>query len=70
MQSYDVELDLTDGQDGPGEGTFRTATVVRFTCAEAGASTYVDLTAPAVRELVLNGETLDVPPPSTATASC
>jgi aminopeptidase N len=48
VQSYDVQLDLTDGQDAPGEGTFRTETVVRFTCAEDGASTYLDLTAPAV----------------------
>ena len=55
VQSYDVELDLTDGAGAPGEGTFRTTTVVRFTCAEPGAATYLDLTAPAVPRLVLQG---------------
>ena len=58
VQSYDVELDLTDGQGGPGEGTFRTTTTIRFSCAEPGASTHLDLTAPAVHELVLNGAPL------------
>ncbi|CAA9389589.1 MAG: Membrane alanine aminopeptidase N, partial [uncultured Quadrisphaera sp.] len=60
VQSYDVELDLTDGQGAPGEGTFRTTTVVRFTSAEVGAATYLDLTAPAVSEVVLNGQPVDV----------
>ncbi len=63
VQSYDVDLDLTDGSGAPGAGTFRTSTVVRFTCAEPGAATYIDLTAPAVSELVLNGQPLD---PATA----
>jgi aminopeptidase N len=60
VQSYDVELDLTDGQGGPGAGTFRTTTVVRFGSAETGARTHLDLTAPAVHEVVLNGEPVDV----------
>ncbi|CAA9323478.1 MAG: Membrane alanine aminopeptidase N [uncultured Frankineae bacterium] len=59
VQSYDVELDLTDGQGAPGEGTFRTTTVVRFSCAEPGAGSHLDLTAPAVHEVLLNGEPLD-----------
>ena len=58
--SYDVELDLTDGDGAPGEGTFRTTTLVRFTCAEAGAATHLDLTAAAVHEIVLNGQPVDV----------
>jgi len=59
VQSYDVELDLTDGSGAPGEGTFRTTTVVRFSCTEPGAATHLDLTAPTVHEAVLNGRALD-----------
>ena len=59
VQSYDVELDLTDGAEAPGEGTFRTTTVVRFSCREPGAATHLDLTAPAVHEVVLNGRPVD-----------
>jgi aminopeptidase N len=55
VESYDVELDLTDGAGGPGEGTFSTRTTVRFRCSEPGASTHLDLTAPSVRSLLLNG---------------
>jgi len=58
--SYDVEIDLTDGGEGPGEGTFRTTSTIRFTCTEPGADSYLDLTAPAVVEVQLNGKTLDV----------
>ena len=60
VQAYDVELDLTDGQGAPGSETFRTTTVVRFSSATAGASTHVDLTAPAVHEVVLNGTPVDL----------
>jgi len=59
VQSYDVELDLTDGQGAPGAGTFLSTTVVRFTSNQAGARTHLDLTAPAVHEIVLNGEPVD-----------
>jgi aminopeptidase N len=54
VASYDVELDLTTGPD-----TFASTTVVRFS-ATPGASTFVDLIAPTVREVVLNGRALDV----------
>jgi aminopeptidase N len=60
VQSYDVVLDLTDGAGAPGEGTFRTTTTIRFSCAQPGAVTHLDLTAPAVAEVLLNGEPLDV----------
>ena len=30
VQSYDIELDLTDGAGQPGEGTFRSVTTVSF----------------------------------------
>ncbi|HUR14513.1 MAG TPA: aminopeptidase N [Mycobacteriales bacterium] len=60
VESYDVELDLTDGSgEKPGDTTFRSRTTVRFTCTEPGASTYVDLTAAALRSATLNGRPLD-----------
>ena len=54
VQSYDVELDLTCGAE-----TFRSASVIRFDCTEAGAATYVDLVAEAVHEITLNGARVD-----------
>ncbi|MFZ5871241.1 MAG: aminopeptidase N [Actinomycetota bacterium] len=54
VTSYDVSLDLTTGTD-----TFASTSVVRFSCTEPGATTFVDLVAPAVREVELNGERLD-----------
>jgi aminopeptidase N len=53
VESYRVELDLTGG-----DVTFGSVTTVRFACARPGASTFVDLSAPAVREIVLNGTRL------------
>ena len=51
--SYDVTLDLTSGED-----TFRSTTTARFS-ATPGASTFIDLIAPAVHEITLNGRRLD-----------
>ena len=59
VASYDVALDLTDGAGAPGERTFRTTTTLRFACTEPGAATYLDLTAPAVHEVRLNGAAVD-----------
>ena len=59
VASYDVDIDLTDGAGAPGEGTFRTTSTVRFTCSEPGATSYIDLTAPTVREATLNGVAVD-----------
>ncbi|NDL58805.1 aminopeptidase N [Phytoactinopolyspora mesophila] len=50
---YAVELDLTTG-----DKTFRSSTTVRFR-AEKGTSTWLDLIAPAVHEVTLNGVPLD-----------
>ncbi|MFF0294877.1 aminopeptidase N [Kitasatospora sp. NPDC004614] len=55
VESYDIELDLSSAREG---GTFRSTTVVRFTATETGASTFIDLVAPAVSEIVLNGRAL------------
>ncbi|MFE0704700.1 aminopeptidase N [Streptomyces sp. NPDC058872] len=57
VDAYEVELDLTGAQEG---GTYRSVTTVRFDSAEAGAETFIDLVAPAVHEVVLNGRSLDV----------
>jgi aminopeptidase N len=55
VRSYRVELDLTGA--GP---TFPSVTTVSFECAREGATSHIDLTAPAVREIVLNGQRLDL----------
>ncbi|GLW69517.1 aminopeptidase N [Kitasatospora phosalacinea] len=55
VDAYEIELDLSSAREG---GTFRSTTVVRFTAAEPGASTFIDLVAPAVTEIVLNGRAL------------
>jgi aminopeptidase N len=51
VESYQVELDLT----GPAE-TFGSVSTARFTCTRPGEATFVELTAPAVTEITLNGE--------------
>ena len=50
VSSYQVELDLTGG-----ETTFPSVTVARFRCSRPGAGTFINLTAPEVREITLNG---------------
>ncbi|MET8676308.1 aminopeptidase N [Streptomyces sp. NPDC004647] len=56
VSSYEVELDLSGAQEG---GTYRSVTTVRFDSAEAGAETFIDLVAPTVHEVLLNGASLD-----------
>ncbi len=55
VDAYEIDLDLSGAQQG---GTFRSETTVRFEAREA-ATTFIDLVAPAVREVELNGEALD-----------
>jgi aminopeptidase N len=50
VESYRVELDLTGG-----ELTFGSVTTVKFRCSSPGASTFIDLSAPAAHEITLNG---------------
>jgi aminopeptidase N len=59
VSSYDITLDLTDGLGGPGEGTFRSVTQVRFTCSEPGASTFLEVAAERLRSVTLNGVEVD-----------
>jgi aminopeptidase N len=56
VDSYEIELDLSGAQEGD---TFPSVTTVRFDVAEEGAETFIDLVAPAVREVTLNGDPLD-----------
>jgi aminopeptidase N len=53
VTSYQVDLDLTRG-----DATFGSQCVIRFSCASPGAGTFIDLTAPAVRTITLNGRPL------------
>ena len=55
VSSYRVELDLTGG-----ETTFPSVTVVTFRCNAPGAGTFINLTAPEVREITLNGVPVSV----------
>src|SRR5690606_6535362 len=54
VESYDVALDLTTGEE-----TFRSTTTVAFT-AEAGASSFIDAITRTVHSITLNGEHVDV----------
>jgi aminopeptidase N len=55
VDSYEVRLDLT-GSDR----TFASTSLIRFSCREPGASTFLDLVAPSVERVVLNGRDLDL----------
>jgi aminopeptidase N len=57
VDSYEIELDLSGAQEG---GSYRSVTTVRFDSAEAGAESFIDLVAPAVHRVELNGTALDV----------
>jgi len=50
VHSYRVQLDLTGG-----DTTFRSLARIEFDCARAGTSTFVNLAAPAVHSITLNG---------------
>ena len=54
-QSYEVVLDLTG--DGP---TFRSVTTASFGCRTPGSDSWIDLIAPNVHSVVLNGRELDL----------
>jgi aminopeptidase N len=54
VDSYAVTLDLTGGSE-----QFGSTSVIRFSCAEPGASSYADLVAETVHEITLNGTPID-----------
>ncbi|MEU3572275.1 aminopeptidase N, partial [Kitasatospora sp. NPDC036755] len=62
VDGYQVRLDVTSAPDRAA-GTFRSTTTVTFRCSQPGADTFLDLLAPAVRSVTLNGRALD---PATA----
>ncbi|MEU8362424.1 aminopeptidase N [Nonomuraea sp. NPDC048882] len=55
VESYEVALDLTEGEE-----RFESVTTVRFTSTRPGESTFVDLHGATVRKVTLNGADLDV----------
>ncbi|MEU9609044.1 aminopeptidase N [Streptomyces sp. NPDC048057] len=67
VDGYEVALDVRSAIDAPGaEGrekaaprTFRSVTTIRFRAARPGAATFVDLIAPRVTAVSLNGVALD-----------
>ncbi|MGW1778782.1 aminopeptidase N [Streptomyces sp. NPDC002143] len=56
VDSYEIDLDLSGAQEG---GTYRSVTTVRFDVTEGGAESFVDLVAPTLHEVTLNGDPLD-----------
>ncbi|MER5749901.1 aminopeptidase N [Streptomyces sp. NPDC002088] len=56
VDSYEIDLDLSGAQEG---GTYRSVTTVRFDVAEGNTESFIDLVAPAVHEVTLNGDPLD-----------
>ncbi|GAA1218204.1 aminopeptidase N [Prauserella alba] len=60
VQSYDILLDLTDGQGRPGEKTFDSRTTITFAAARPAAESWVDIAAEGVRSATLNGTPLPV----------
>ncbi|MFC9461044.1 aminopeptidase N [Streptomyces sp. NPDC058430] len=62
VDGYEVQLDLRSAvgeTEGEGPRTFRSVTTIRFRATEPGAATFVDLIAPSVNAVTLNGEDLD-----------
>jgi len=54
VRGYDVDLDLSGGQD-----TFGSVTDVRFGCREPGSASFIELRPARLRRAVLNGQELD-----------
>ncbi|MDT4941213.1 MAG: aminopeptidase, partial [Pseudonocardiales bacterium] len=59
VDSYDVQLDLTDGGGKPSERTFRSTTTISFT-ARDGAETFIDVIAERFHSVTLNGREVAV----------
>ncbi|MEU9890016.1 aminopeptidase N [Sphaerisporangium sp. NPDC051011] len=55
VESYSVELDLTEGDE-----RFESITSVRFSCTDPGAASFIELAGAKLRSAVLNGADLDV----------
>jgi aminopeptidase N len=55
VESYHVELDLTRSDE-----TFESVSTIRFRSARPGAATFLELTAPTVSQITLNGDAVPV----------
>ncbi len=55
VDTYDIALDLTTS-----EVTFGSTTVIRFSCSDPGATSFADLVDGSVREIMLNGRSVDL----------
>jgi len=60
VESYVVDLDLTDGAGAPGETTFATTATVRFRGLQPGTDSWIDFVGDSVTSATLNGTPLDV----------
>jgi len=60
VESYVIELDVTDGLGQPGERTFRSTSTVRFGTSRPGSDSWIDIVADEVLSATLNGVELDV----------
>ena len=58
VSAYRVSLDLGNAADATA-ATYGSTSTIRFTCAEPGADSFLDLIAPSVRSVTLNGTSLD-----------
>ena len=54
VESYDIDLDLTRGEE-----IFRSITTITFGCAEPGADTFLDVKPATLRGVTLNGTAVD-----------
>ncbi|MBA2372948.1 MAG: aminopeptidase N [Chloroflexi bacterium] len=54
VESYEVELDLTTGAE-----RFGSVSRIRFSCRAPGASSFVEILAPVVRSVELNGRSIE-----------
>ncbi|MDT4936532.1 MAG: aminopeptidase [Pseudonocardiales bacterium] len=59
IESYEIDLDLTDGGGKPSERTFRSTTTIRFRVTRPEASTFVDVVADRLHAVTLNGTGID-----------
>ena len=62
VQSYQIHIDLTDGNGNPSSDTFHSTTTVTFT-AQQGAQTFIDIVpgpSGALHSAVLNNAAIDV----------
>ncbi len=60
VDSYTIDIDLTDGGGRSGAETFRSTTSVSFSCRTPGSASWIDLVGARVHSATLNGTPLDI----------